>query len=156
MKKFLRLMERNEFAAEPTWDVLRSLTEAFSHVERLTTDDGKVETRVDPEAALKAVVPFAHGGYPALALRLLRESAAQAVSKSETQEVAPGLAQVVRSIETNMEELKKRPAILFQRLGQLSEKLARYFAQKRASGEEPPADGERRDDITDTMLSWDF
>ena len=155
LKNFLRLMEKNDFSGEPTWDVLRSLTEAFSHVARLTTEDGKVVTRADPAAVLKAVVPFARGGYAELAFRLLRESAAQAVSKSETQEVAPNLAQHVAAVETGMEELKKRPAVLFQRLGQLSEALARYFAQKRASGRKPPPDAEKRSDITDTMLSGD-
>lgn len=156
LRKFLRLMQRNDFSAEPTWDVLRSLVEAFSHVEKLTTDDGMVETPAGPEAALKAVVPFARGGYVGLALELLRSAAAQAASKSDTGEIGRDLVRLASSIEKNIEELKRRPAVLFQHLGQLSDALARYFAQKRGAGKEPPADAGTGDDITDTMLSWDF
>jgi len=87
---------------------------------------------------------------------LLRESVAEAVSKSDTAVVAPNLAQGGRTIETKMEELKERPAVLFQLLGQLSDAVARYFAQKRGAGPKPPADADGRKDITDTMLSWDF
>ncbi len=152
LKKLLSLMGRNAFSAEPTWDVLRSLVEAFSHVEKLTTDDGKVVTSASPEAALKAVVPFARGGYPDLALELLRGAAEQAASKSDTGEFGPGLVQLARKVESNFEQMKKRPAVLFQRLGQLSDELRRYLAHGRSR----QAGAKGQDEITDTMLSWDF
>ncbi len=156
LRKFLWLMERNEFSAEPTWDVLQSLFEAFSHVEKLTTDDGRIETSAGPEAALKAMVPFARGGYARLAMKLLRGAAAQAASKSDTGEIGLDLVRKAAAIEGSMEEMKKRPAVLFQRLGQLSDAMLKYFAQRGAAGRKPATDAKKRDEIIDSMLSWDF
>ena len=155
LKRFLWLMQKHDFSGEPTWDVVQSLVEAFSLVEKLTSEDGKIDVSAEPRAALKAVVPFARGGYPELALVLLRDVAGQAISKSETGMVARDLVQLVKAIEAGMEELKKRPAVLFQRLSQLSDALLKFFAQSRRI-QKPKKDTGTQDKITDTMLSWDL